>query len=200
MADTGLPWELPYPLPTDLVRDGADAIKDLAEATATGLSAAGSEGIGPNVVQTVKTDVSTFSVGVGGISGDVTGLTATITPSSSTSRVLVFVGLTGSAANINYQATLFRDGSSTGFVGDADGSRRRVSSGAFATGGGRSPFTLNMMYLDSPNTTDPVVYSVRVGHDSSSTSNVHVNRGDDDSNSNRNARSASSITLIEVAA
>jgi hypothetical protein len=40
VADTGLPWELPYPLPTDLVRDGADAIKDLAEATATGLDAA----------------------------------------------------------------------------------------------------------------------------------------------------------------
>ena len=41
MADTGPPWNLPFPLPTDLVRDGADAIKDLAEATATGLTNAG---------------------------------------------------------------------------------------------------------------------------------------------------------------
>lgn len=41
MADTGAPWNLPYPLSTDLVRDGAQAIEDLAEATATGLSAAG---------------------------------------------------------------------------------------------------------------------------------------------------------------
>ena len=31
MADTGAPFELPYPTPSDLVRDGADAIKDLAE-------------------------------------------------------------------------------------------------------------------------------------------------------------------------
>jgi len=38
VADTGLPWDLPYPLPPDLVRDGADAIKDLAEATATALT------------------------------------------------------------------------------------------------------------------------------------------------------------------
>lgn len=31
MADTGAPFELPYPESTDLVRDGADAIRDLAE-------------------------------------------------------------------------------------------------------------------------------------------------------------------------
>jgi len=38
MATTGSPWNLPYPLPTDLVRDGADAIKDLAEGTASALT------------------------------------------------------------------------------------------------------------------------------------------------------------------
>ena len=37
MADTGAPYFLPYPEPTDLVRDGADAIKDLAEALAQAL-------------------------------------------------------------------------------------------------------------------------------------------------------------------
>jgi hypothetical protein len=41
MATTGSPWNLPYPLPTDLVRDGADAIKDLAEDTAAALTTAG---------------------------------------------------------------------------------------------------------------------------------------------------------------
>jgi hypothetical protein len=40
MSDTGAPWNLPYPESTDLVRDGAQAIEDLAEATATGLSEA----------------------------------------------------------------------------------------------------------------------------------------------------------------
>jgi hypothetical protein len=41
MATTGAPWNLPYPLDTDLVIDGAQAIQDLAEATATGLTATG---------------------------------------------------------------------------------------------------------------------------------------------------------------
>ena len=45
MADTGAPWNLPYPLPTDLVRDGAQAIQDLAEATADGLDATGFDSI-----------------------------------------------------------------------------------------------------------------------------------------------------------
>jgi hypothetical protein len=40
MATTGSPWNLPYPIPTDLVRDGADAIKDLAEDTAAALTTA----------------------------------------------------------------------------------------------------------------------------------------------------------------
>ena len=37
MADTGAPFFLPYPLPSDLVRDGADDIKALAEAMAQAL-------------------------------------------------------------------------------------------------------------------------------------------------------------------
>jgi hypothetical protein len=37
MATTGAPWNLPYPVSTDLVRDGAVAIENLAEATATQL-------------------------------------------------------------------------------------------------------------------------------------------------------------------
>jgi hypothetical protein len=41
MADTGPPWDLPYPLSTDLVRNGAAAIQALAEATADGLDDAG---------------------------------------------------------------------------------------------------------------------------------------------------------------
>jgi hypothetical protein len=40
MADTGAPWNLPYPLDTDLVIDGASDIEALAEATADGLTLA----------------------------------------------------------------------------------------------------------------------------------------------------------------
>jgi hypothetical protein len=62
MPDTGAPWNLPYPSPTDLVRDAPQAFEDLAVATAAGLDDAGSEGIGPNVVMAQKTDTQTSSV------------------------------------------------------------------------------------------------------------------------------------------
>jgi hypothetical protein len=42
MATTGAPWNLPYPLDTDLVIDGASDIEDLADGVAAGLSEAAS--------------------------------------------------------------------------------------------------------------------------------------------------------------
>lgn len=38
MADTGAPWNLPYPLDTDLVIDGASVIQDLAEAVGSAIA------------------------------------------------------------------------------------------------------------------------------------------------------------------
>jgi hypothetical protein len=42
MADTGAPWNLPYPLDTDLVIDGAQNFEDLADSVALGLTEASS--------------------------------------------------------------------------------------------------------------------------------------------------------------
>jgi hypothetical protein len=68
VADTGLPYELPFPLPTDLVKDGAGDIQALAEATAAAL----------DTVET--TDASKLTEGTlpsGRISGAYGGLTGT---------------------------------------------------------------------------------------------------------------------------
>jgi hypothetical protein len=42
MATTGAPWNLPYPIDTDLVIDGAQNFEDLADGVAAGLSEAAS--------------------------------------------------------------------------------------------------------------------------------------------------------------
>lgn len=84
MADTGAPWNLPYPLPTDLVRDGADAIKDLAEATATSLSSV------PQVVrQIVRATDTTNRATTSPSFVDVTGMSVSITPTSADSLIIV---------------------------------------------------------------------------------------------------------------
>ena len=202
MADTGAPWNLPYPLPTDLVRDGADAIKDLAEAAASGLDLAGNPGIGSNVVQTVKTNVftttsSTFT--------DVTGLTATITPTSATSKILVIADVvlvnTNTSGSVVSAFMRINGGNADNYVGDADGSRSRVTHGN-TTFFDTSPSSYSVhgrtaVVLDSPGVATAVTYAVQVRV---SGGTAAVNRTTVDSNSAIYARTPSSITLIEVAA
>ena len=196
MADTGLPWELPYPLPTDLVRDGADAIKDLAEAVAAGLDEAGNAGIGSNVVQTVKTDTftttSTSYV-------DVTGLTATITPSVNTSKVLVvaFAVYSNATDGGATYLSLVRDSTAV-LLGDTAGSRVSSTLGWRASAfHNTSTQNGSIVYLDSPTSASPVVYKLQM-RVSSGTGVIGRNGSDTDATSD--GRYAASIVLVEVAA
>ena len=191
MADTGLPWELPYPLPTDLVRDGADDIKDLAEAVAAGLDEAGNAGIGSNVVSAAKTDqFSSTSTSP----EDIPGLSVTITPSSTDSKILLIAQLSVSGS---YPGFLFSGGNTGAYIGDADGSRTRTVFGLQSFG--IELIGNSMVYLDSPNTTDPVTYTcqIRMGGGAPNIGNVNFN--DSNINADRTA-GASSLTAIEVAA
>jgi hypothetical protein len=199
MSDTGAPWNLPFPLPTDLVRDGADAIKDLAEATATGLSAAGNAGIGSNVVQTVKTDVFSASIATGATS-DITGLQVKITPSSSSSKVLIIASVSFGGTNANF--LLKRGGSATAYVGDAVGNRTQRSVGGLASeaSGFGGLTSAALMFVDLPGVATEVTYDLAIGHISASTVTMYVNRGFFDDNNVRVPRGASTLTAIEVSA
>jgi hypothetical protein len=192
MSDTGAPWNLPFPLSTDLVRDGADAIKALAEATATGLSAAGNAGIGSNVVQTVKTD--TFTTSSTAYVG--TGLSASITPTSATSKILVIIH--ASVGNASPAYLRISGGNAGTYVGDADGSRVRAASQSTAFDTEQNATTI--VYLDSPNTASSTTYELEMRRGSITSANIHLNRSDSDTNDGNRARTASSITLIEVEA
>jgi hypothetical protein len=151
------------------------------------------------VVQTTKTDTYSASVGIGASTGNVTGLTPSITPESVDSKVLVIVQLSASLnpADRAVSATLFRSTTPI-YVGDTSGSIRSVSSGV-APGSDRAAVALSIVYLDSPATTSATQYSVRLSHTNSATATVYVNRGNDFSDNNQRHASASSITLVEVA-
>ena len=191
MADTGAPWNLPYPLPTDLVRDGADAIKDLAEQVALGLNEAQNAGIGSNVVQAVEDDRFTVS---GGTLQDVPGLSATITPSSATSKILVIADVaTSSAAGADSSSILVTDGSDNGLLPPTAGAglfrNARVDAGTTS-----GTLRTCVVALVSPETTSPVTYKVKFSAVGSA-GTAHVNR-----NGIENIRTSSTLTLIEVAA
>ncbi len=197
MSDTGAPWNLPYPLPTDLVRDGAQAIQDLAEATADGLDDAGNAGIGSNVVQTVKTDTFTTTSLT---AVNITGLQVTITPSSATAKVLLIAQLHFSAgAADTFPSILISGGNAGTYIGDASASIVRVATGQPGSGstGRRDAQRIDLhastvVLLDNPATSSPVTYNVTL---SGAGGTVAINRNDDDT-----MRAASSFTAIEVAA
>jgi hypothetical protein len=145
------------------------------------------------VVQTTKTD--TFSTASSYTS--VTGLSASITPSSSSSKILVTVSLGAlSATNSSFKMGMYR-GATPIYVGDAAGSRPQASAQSQTTNNYQAMFGA-WSYLDSPSTTSSITYQVYIGSNGSAT--LYLNRTDRDSNtSTEDARSASSIILMEIA-
>ena len=154
------------------------------------------------VVSTTKTD--TFSASVAGAGETaVTGLTATITPSATTSKVLVIVNLngcmvTGSVPSLFFR--LYRDSTEIG-SGDAASSRPTLmgASHIAATDGGTIT-TAAGHHLDSPATTSALTYSVYIVNQSSTTKTLGVNRTPADPDANSGPRTSSQITVMEVSA
>ena len=155
------------------------------------------------VVQGIKTDTFVTSASVTDTA--VTGLTVAITPTSSTSKILVFCNLSMASENGQGGAPkLTRTiGASTTQLSLADSAGSR-SRGSFAGGGYRgsaSGYTLmnwnqNLTYLDSPATTSAITYGVQV---SSITVGTYINRSGDDLDNNDRLRSVSYITVMEIA-
>ena len=154
------------------------------------------------VVSTTKTDTYSASLGITVQSGDVTGLTAAITPSATSSKVLVTVSISMDVSSLVHSGyfTVFRGGSISSFVGASPGSRQAVSAGVINGEQGPELSTATITFLDSPATTSATTYSVRLSHNNGSTTTVYLNQSWHDNDSYYSARSASSITLMEIGA
>ena len=148
------------------------------------------------VVSTTKTDV--FTGANGDTWYDVTGLTAAITPSATSSKILVSGHVMGSSQNASavrrFFVLLLRDTTVIG-EGDASSSRLQVHNSSFSDDGANNA-TVPINFLDSPSSTSELTYKIQVRDD---TSGVRVNAAPGDSDSDTYARAASTITLMEVA-
>jgi len=117
------------------------------------------------VVQTVKTDF--FSLGTTGTWTDVTGASVTITPTSSSSKVLImFVGEYGGQTADGFAYLRVLRGATVLSVGDARGSSRQVTmSAALRVGGGNSQDVtraFGCQILDTPSTTSATTYKLQM--------------------------------------
>ncbi len=157
-----------------------------------GLPSGASGGI-IQIKQTVKTN--TFSTT--GTHVDITGLNVSITPQSSSSKILVHAIICMSGTDNGF-CRLLR-GSTVIALGDGDGNRSR---GFGHTGyqnfiGDTGALPYNILFLDSPNTTSSTTYKVQIGVGAGT---QFVGRGTADGNNNQNVRSVCTITAMEVGA
>jgi hypothetical protein len=145
------------------------------------------------VLQTVKTDVfSTTSTTM----VDITGLSVSITPSSSSNQILVmFSGQISSANNINSTGIQLSRGGTAVFIGDTAGSRVRATAMAYADNV-NTQYAGNFTYLDSPSTTSSTTYTIQMRCNSAGT--AYLNRSSADSNTVTDFRTPASIIVMEI--
>jgi len=153
------------------------------------------------VVSVTKTDTFSASVASGAFSANVTGLSATITPASSSSTILVRVNVSGGSSTDSptVNGRMLRGSTAIG-VGAPVGNRSPVS-GSNGTSSTSSVVmgTLSAETMDNPATTSATTYNFQLFNSSFTTKNVYMNRTEDDLNATRFMRAASTITLMEVA-
>ena len=146
------------------------------------------------VIQTVKTTDFSASVATDSVA-DITGLSAAITPSSSSSKILVSYDIHLHSTGGSTKVQLMRDStkicintSTSGFEAQTSMSPNDIVYGLTVT---------SMSFLDSPSTTSAVTYKPQVSHASANTQTIYCNAPE--SPSSRHGRFTSQITLMEIA-
>jgi hypothetical protein len=154
------------------------------------------------VVSTTKTDPFTASLGAGAFTS-VTGLSATITPTSASSKILVMVDVNGAQATTSQghiTIRLLRGATEIG-SGGASGSRTTAFSATrmnYSEVG--NAVSTSGAYLDSPATTSATTYSVQIGNAKTTTQTMAVNRSAADTDNVAYIRTSSTIVVMEVSA
>ena len=149
------------------------------------------------VVQSVKTDAFTTSSTT---PVDINNMTATITPTSSTSKIMVRVDLKWTIYG-HGDIYLLRNGTKI-YYGDLSGIQTQSSLHGYGSGGNGTDYSLcygAIEYFDNPATTSPVTYKLQAAVPHSASYIIAVNYPRPNENGAYNSRLASTITLYEIA-
>ena len=160
-------------------------------------------GVGGKVLQVqqaTKTDTASNSTASGGVWTPTTPK-CSITPSNASNKILIqaTIPLAIAQDQHNIYLTVLKDGSLMSFIGDADGNMTRTTVGTFNYNNYRFQ-AAHYSYLDTAGGTSAIEYSLRLSHDSGSSSTIYMNRSEATDNVDDRHRGAASIILTEIAA
>ena len=146
------------------------------------------------VVQTEKSD--SFSFSPSSTPEFATVCSATITPSSTSSKILVIYSINARSGGTNQgHGTRVLRGSTAIGVGDANGSRTPAGMGSFFNSTSYRNRCISQVILDSPATTSAITYNLQIGGESSATYYVNAGEG----NSAAYMQACTHLTVLEVA-
>ena len=145
------------------------------------------------VLQATKTDTETTTT-----AGweDVTGLSIAITPSATTSTILVFgnVICTGTTGAAGAWTQIVRESTAIA-VAIGAGSRIAASAFGYCPDGGDARHH-STLWLDSPSSTSAITYKVQ--YSANGTNTAYINRTQADGDNSGYARGVSTITVMEI--
>jgi hypothetical protein len=156
------------------------------------------------VVQAFKSDYSTISTNINvGYASYPTIFSGSITPSSASSKILIMYFISGSVdAGYHMVSTIKRSisGGATSFpaIGDSASSFYQATTGTRGIGDNNLNIaTQSAQYLDSPNTTSAITYSIVGASESAVTWEINSN-GDNLSGQSWSTRFASGMIMMEI--
>ena len=156
----------------------------------------------PGTIIQVQNAIKTNTQSAGGTSDfvDIAGLSVAITPTSSSSKILICCNITaGHSATSNvFGFRLMRDSTAIA-VSDADGNRRQWTFGEMTARSNTNNTTEGVAgtFLDSPSTTSATTYKLQLYNKYNT---IYINRSGEDSNSENHGRGVSAITVMELVA
>lgn len=183
----------------DTVQDGSITASDLASTLdLTGKTVTLPAGTGGKVLQVVSTTKTDTTSTTSSSYNDISGMSVSITPSSSSNKVLVTVAMqaTGRAGNTGFITKLLRNSTDI-CVGNSSGSRIPATANIINSDNSNM-VSIVMTFLDSPATTSSTTYKLQWMCFNGST--VYLNRSYNDDDAFYIARTASTITAMEIAA
>ena len=149
------------------------------------------------VVSTTKTD--TFASTSTDDFIDITGMSVTITPKFSSSKILILASINLAAeSSHNYGFRFMRDSTAIA-IGDTSSSNQRVTAFSVAQGATANSQHFSPTFLDSPSTTSAVTYKLQCIGQGGSTG-IYLNRPETTNSGPDFMRGVSTITLMEVSA
>ena len=179
---------------------GNAAIELIVPGTASGTLAVGDTGKILQVVQAVKTDTASSNTAT---FADLSGLSVSITPASTSNKILVSCNIHVSGRQDSFQAfKVFRDSTAIGLGTAGSNSQTNASFGTQAINTGSAQYGLrtgNFEFLDTPSSTSALTYKIQWASVYQSYTS-YINRPYSVNDQTFNIYASSSITVYEVAA